>query len=106
MCVPVQQPTTDVTSTLQHTTTWQFHESDWQDTEEVAVSGPLLWNSPPLTVRDASLTLTQFCARVEDFCFPEPTGHHHSASVTFSGVKFARTQIYLLTYLLHRFGLP
>jgi len=30
----IWQPTTDVTSALQHTTTWQFHESDWQDTEE------------------------------------------------------------------------
>jgi len=35
---------------------------------------------------------------VENFCFPEPTGHH-SASVTVSAIKFARTQIYLL-YLL------
>ena len=33
MCVPVSA--TDVTSALQHTATWQFHESDWQlDTEE------------------------------------------------------------------------
>ena len=29
-----QQPTTHVTSALQHTATWQFHESDWQDAEE------------------------------------------------------------------------
>jgi len=29
-----QQPTTDVTSALQHSATWQFHESDWEDTEE------------------------------------------------------------------------
>jgi len=34
---PSQQPTTDVTSALQHTATWQFHESDWQDTEEVSL---------------------------------------------------------------------
>ena len=40
------------------------------------------------------------------FCFPEPTGHHHSASVTISAVKFvcANTNLltYLLSYLLHR----
>ena len=29
-----------------------------------AVSGPTLWNSLPLSVRDTSLTLTQFCARL------------------------------------------
>jgi len=38
------------------------------------------------------------------FCFPEPTRHHHSASVTVSAVKFvcANTNLlrYLLTYLL------
>jgi len=33
----IWQPTTDVTSALQHTTTWQFYESDWQDTEEVSL---------------------------------------------------------------------
>jgi len=32
--LPSRQPTTDVTSALQHTATWQFHESDWQDTQE------------------------------------------------------------------------
>ena len=26
-----------VTSALQHSATWQFHESDWQDTEEVSL---------------------------------------------------------------------
>ena len=30
-----------------------------------AVSGPALWNSLPLSVRDPSLTLTQFCARLK-----------------------------------------
>jgi len=33
----------------------------------VYVSGPLLWNSLPLTVRDMSLTLTQFCTRLKTF---------------------------------------
>ena len=33
----------------------------------------------------------------EDFFFPEPTEHHHGASVTVFAVKFARTQIYLNT---------
>jgi len=33
-------------------------------------SGPALWNSLPLTVRDPSISLTQFCARLktEMFC--------------------------------------
>jgi len=30
-----------------------------------AVSGPTLWNSLPLSVRDPSLTLTQFCLRLK-----------------------------------------
>ena len=34
-----------------------------------SVSGPLMWNSLPLTVRDVSLTLTQFCARLKTFLF-------------------------------------
>jgi len=33
------------------------------------VSGPLLWNSLPPTVCDASLTLTQFCAWLRTFLF-------------------------------------
>jgi len=32
-------------------------------------SGPSLWNSLPLTVRDSSLTLTQFCTRLKTFLF-------------------------------------
>ena len=39
-----------------------------------SVSGPLLWNSLPLTVRDASLTLTQFCARLKTFLFSRAYG--------------------------------
>jgi len=65
-----------------------------------SVSGPLLLNSLPLTVCDVSLTLTQFCARLKTFVFAEPTGHHHSASVTVSAVKFVCTNTNLLTYLL------
>jgi len=30
-----------------------------------AVSGPTLWNSLPLSVRDPSLTMTRFCARLK-----------------------------------------
>ena len=33
------------------------------------VSGPSLWNSLPLTVRDSSLTRTQFCTRLKTFLF-------------------------------------
>ena len=53
------------------------------------VSGPSLWNSLPLTVRDSSLTLTQFCTRLKTFCLLELTGHHHSASATASAVRIA-----------------
>ena len=35
-----------------------------------SVSGPLPWNSLPLTVCDVSLTLTQFCTRLKTFLFP------------------------------------
>ena len=34
-----------------------------------AVSGPTLWNSLPLSVRDPSLTLTQFCVRLKTVLF-------------------------------------
>ena len=33
------------------------------------VSGPTLWNSLPLNVRDSSLTLTQFCTRLKTVLF-------------------------------------
>ena len=36
---------------------------------DFAVSGPTLWNSLPLSVRDPSLTLTQFCARLKTVLF-------------------------------------
>ena len=34
-----------------------------------AVSGPTHWNSLPLSVRDPSLSLTQFCARLKTVLF-------------------------------------
>ena len=34
-----------------------------------AVAGPTLWNLLPLSVRDASLTLSQFCARLKTVLF-------------------------------------
>ena len=62
------------------------------------VSRPSLWNSLPLTVRDSSLTLTQFCTRLKTFLFTRAYG---SASVTASAVRIAvRTLIFLLTFLL------
>jgi len=36
----------------------------------------------------------------EDLCFPEPTGHHHSASLTVLAVKFVCANTNLLTYLI------
>ena len=38
------------------------------------VSGPSLWNSLPLTVRDSSLTVTQFCTRLKTFLFTRTYG--------------------------------
>ena len=38
------------------------------------VSGPSLWNSLPLTVRDSSLTRTQFCTRLKTFLFTRAYG--------------------------------
>ena len=38
------------------------------------VSGPSLWNSLPLTVRDSSLTLAQFCTRLKTFLFTQVYG--------------------------------
>ena len=38
------------------------------------VSGPSLWNSLPLTVRDSSLTLKQFCTRLKTFLFTRAYG--------------------------------
>jgi len=34
-----------------------------------AVFGPTLWNSLPVSVRDPSLTLNQFCARLKTVLF-------------------------------------
>ena len=36
---------------------------------------------------------------IEDFCFPEPTGHHHSSTVTVSAVK-VHLREHKFTYLL------
>ena len=38
------------------------------------VSGPSLWNSLPLTVRDSSRTLTQFCTRLKTSLFTRAYG--------------------------------
>jgi len=37
------------------------------------------------------------------FCFPEPTGHHHSTSGTVLAVKFVCTNTNLLTYWCYDF---
>ena len=61
-----------------------------------AVSGPTLWNSLPLSARDPSLTLTQFCTRLKTvlFCRAYET-------LTYSGyVTVCCPNINSLTYLL------
>ena len=68
---PSQQPTTDVTATLQLICDLAVPRIRLAryGRRSFAVSGPLMWNSLPLTVRDVSLTLTQFCARLKTFLF-------------------------------------
>ena len=84
-CVfPSQQPTTDVTSALQHTS---CDESSYVDRDlSTSQTGKIwkkkflsvwsveLWNSLPLTVRDVSLTLTQFCAQLKTVLFSRAYG--------------------------------
>ena len=48
------------------------HDVVWQDTDNGAST--VLWNSLPLTVRDSSLTLTQFCTRLKTFLFTRAYG--------------------------------
>jgi len=45
------------------------NQTDKIQKKKFSVSGPLLWNSLPLTVRDVSLTLTQFYTRLKTFLF-------------------------------------
>ena len=82
----------------------QNWRNSWYGRRSSSMSGPLLCNSlvaGPHWLRDiVSLTVTQFCARLKTFCFPEPTRHHHSVSVTVSAVTFACANTNLLTYLL------
>jgi len=83
-----------------------IHESDWPDTEEVSLC---LVRCCGTHYHWLSVMYHWYWLSSEHnwrlFCFPEPTGHHHSASVTVSAVSlFARTQIYLLTYYLRVLG--
>jgi len=45
----------------------QFHAPEQRGTAKdvLPVSGPTIWNSLPLSVRDPSLTLTQFCVHLK-----------------------------------------
>jgi len=66
-----------------------------------SVSGVTLWNSLPSSVRDPSLTLTQFFASWRPCCSAQLMKYYHRVSVTVQAVRIAaRTRIYLLTYLL------
>ena len=63
--------------TIAHSWNWKCLESGFIEITRTtrygqrcfAVSGPTLWNSLPLSVRDPSLTLTQFCARLKTVLF-------------------------------------
>jgi len=48
----------------------------------LAVSGPTLCNTLPSTIRDPSLTLTQFCALLKIVLFSTAYEHDRSTSVT------------------------
>ena len=72
-----------------------------------SVSDPLLCNSLRNSLLRAPWLSVMYhwhwLSPVHDwrlFCCPEPTGHHHRASVTVSAVKFVCTNKNLLTYLL------
>ena len=66
----------------------------------LSVSGPSLWNSLPLSVRDPSLTMTQFCTHLKSFLFRRAYYTQHSAFVTVQAVNSC-ADINLLTYLLN-----
>ena len=62
-------------------------------------SGPTLWNSLPLTLRDKSMSLSQFCSRLrtEMFCRAYNWSWHHRDSL---GCQLLReTQIFIHTYI-------
>ena len=64
-----------------------------------SASGLLLWYS----LLSVLLSVMSWLNSAHDwrlFYFPELTGHHHSASLTISAVKFACANTNLLTYLL------
>ena len=64
------------------------------------VSGPSLWNSLPLTVRDSSLTLTQFCTRLKTCLFTRAYGTSPQRLRDSLGCKDRCANINFLTYLL------
>ena len=76
-----------------------FNHSDTIRTS-FSVSGPSLWNSLPLSVRDPSLTMTQFCTHLKTFLFRRAYCTQHSAFVTVQAVNSCM-DINLLTYLLY-----
>ena len=63
-----------------------------------SVSGPSLWNSLPLSVRDPSLTMTQFCTHLKTFLFRRAYCTQHIAFVAVQAVNSC-ADINLLTYL-------
>ena len=69
-----------------------------------SVSGATLWNSLPLSARDPSLTLTQFCARLKTvlFCRAYETLTQHLRDSL--GCKDCCANINSLTYLLTVFS--
>jgi len=45
-----------------------------------ATSGPSIWNSLPLTVRDSALTFSVFCSRLKSELFKRAYGEHTAPS--------------------------
>ena len=62
------KPTLLIIILLQNCFIFSVHMTHFWDTLRT-VSGPTLWNSLPLSVRDPSLTLTQFCASLQTVLF-------------------------------------
>jgi len=81
-CIPVAATATrsNLRSAVQGNLVIFYCRTKRYGQRSVAYSGPALWNSFPLTVRDPSLSLTQFCAQLKPVMFSMI--HYHSASVT------------------------
>ena len=71
LCIPVAATATrsHLRSAVQGNLVISYCRTKRYGQRSFAYSGPALWNSLPLTVRDPSLSLTQFCAQLKSVVF-------------------------------------